>query len=249
MNEEKINSLDNLLSMFSKKDAEVFPKEELENISAEIVVNQINDITSPEILVFKTSLLDSLGKFQGLLKGEDCDLYVNEILQPENLEWMPRHLAEKDYSYKQIIPYCVIVCANKTFTYSRNKNGNENRLHGKKSLGVGGHIEKQDSTNSNDFYENSIKRELKEEISLNLGTIKSNKIIGIINDDSDDVGKVHFGIVHKVVVSTLNCIDEIENKLNDAGWEFTGFLNKGVDQWENWSFFVISELLNELKKK
>jgi len=249
MSEEKINSLDKLLSLFSKQDVEIASEKETEK--NEVVVNDksIDNTPSPEILVFKTSLLDSLGKFQGLLKGEDCELYVNEILQPENFEWIPRNLAEKDPSYKQIIPYCVIVCANKTFTYSRNKNGNENRLHGKKSLGVGGHIEKEDSINSENFYENAVKRELKEEISLDLGAIKSNKIIGIINDDSNDVGKVHFGIVHKITVSTTHCIEQIENKLSEAGWEFTGFLNKGIDQWENWSFFVISELLSELKKK
>jgi len=235
MSEEKISSLNELLNLFSFKEKSEIPEQKEEN--------------SKNILVFKTSLLDSLGKFQGILTGEDCQLYLQEILIPENLLWIPRNIAEKSPEYKQVIPYCVITCANKTFSYRRNKKGNESRLHNMKSIGIGGHIEQSDLDNVDDLYNSAMWREIDEEIALNKGLVKSNKIIGIINDDSDDVGKVHFGIVHNLKMKTTDCMGLLENKLSDGGWEFTGYLKNDIDQWENWSVFVINELMSELKSK
>jgi predicted NUDIX family phosphoesterase len=118
-----------------------------------------------------------------------------------------------------------------------------------KSIGVGGHIERTKDKSIEESYEYSMWRELEEEIGLNKSYVKSNKIIGIINDDSDSVGRVHLGIVHHIKVNSTDFINNIENKLSNAGWEFTGYLNKGISGWENWSFFVINDLLKQLKNK
>jgi len=241
MDDELIDSIENYLEPIFQ---------EVEQVPE--VVHAEPQPTEPnleDILVFKTSILDSLGKFQGILTGEDCDLYVSEILDPKNLEWIPRNIAEQDENYKQIIPYCVITCANRTFSYSRTKKGNESRLHSMKSIGVGGHIERTKDKSTEESYEYSMWRELEEEIGLNKSYVKSNKIIGIINDDSDSVGRVHLGIVHHIKVNSTDFINNIENKLSNAGWEFTGYLNKGISGWENWSFFVINDLLKQLKNK
>ena len=58
---------------------------------------------------------------------------------------------------------------------------------------VGGHIEKFDLENGNPI-SISMLRELEEEVSIG-STVKS-KVLGYVNDDFDDVGSFHFGILY-----------------------------------------------------
>ena len=84
----------------------------------------------------------------------------------------------------------------KTFAYERalkKSRSFEKRLHGKWSFGVGGHIEKTDAEESNPILA-SLLRELDEEVSFNM--LGKPKLLGYINDDSTEVGKVHFGILY-----------------------------------------------------
>lgn len=78
---------------------------------------------------------------------------------------------EFDVDRKQIIPYVVIGSRkNGTFlSYVRPNKGNEDRLHGKISIGFGGHIEVIDAEGSINIFDavlNCARREIKEELSL-----------------------------------------------------------------------------------
>lgn len=156
------------------------------------------------ILVFKRSVLDELGSFQGTLSPPQSDRYIKEVLNPLNWMFHSRPEAENDPSLKQIIPYCVLTRGSKIYYYQRTKKAGEARLHDLYSVGFGGHINDQDVKNgkiTRQLYFDALHRELEEEIDMN-GAMWVNKIGGIINDDSNMVGQVHFGIVHRLVLVT-----------------------------------------------
>ncbi len=106
-------------------------------------------------------------------------------------EYMQRSLAETDLSYKQIIPYMIFNFANTYFVMQRKATASEQRLAGKLSLGIGGHMRQEDMHGKTIF--DWAKREFEEEVSYN-GNLKITTL-GILNDDSSEVGKVHLGIV------------------------------------------------------
>jgi len=149
------------------------------------------------IMVVGKELLFGNDYFEGFRPHDEID-YASRILK--NFEYMKRGLAEQDSAYKQPIGYSIIVnpALKRVFAYQRashDEKYGEKRLQGKWSWGVGGHIEKLDTDSGNPL-QTSVQRELKEEVSI--GGQITPKVFGYINNDSDDVGKVHFGVLHVV---------------------------------------------------
>ena len=87
MDDELIDSIENYLEPIFQ---EVEQVPEIVHAEPQPIEPNLEDV-----LVFKTSILDSLGKFQGIFTGEDCDLYASEILDSKNLEWIPRNISGK----------------------------------------------------------------------------------------------------------------------------------------------------------
>ncbi|MFT7462612.1 MAG: putative NUDIX family phosphoesterase, partial [Pseudohongiellaceae bacterium] len=108
--------------------------------------------------------------------------------------FVERPWAEQDSSFKQIIPYVVMVHGDDVLLLQRKKAGGESRLHGKLSIGVGGHINPIDGDEGLSVLEEGCRRELTEE--LNIETPYTLEAKGAINDESGDVGSVHFGLVY-----------------------------------------------------
>lgn len=77
-----------------------------------------------------------------------CDEIDFEAIILKNLEFLVRGPLETNFSYKQPIPYGIVVNnENKIFVYKRGgagSNAGESRLHDKIAIGVGGHIERED---------------------------------------------------------------------------------------------------------
>ncbi len=126
--------------------------------------------------------------FQGF--NDKVDFY-SRILK--NNIFARRIELESNPNYKQIIPYAVIINNKKIFSFTRANKSYEKRLHGKLSIGVGGHIDLEDK--SKDTIRSGLLRELNEELDVKIRKIRK---IGYINDDSNSVGKVHFGILFLV---------------------------------------------------
>lgn len=147
------------------------------------------------IMVVKREALFREDCFEGFRPGDEID-YLARIL--EHPEWMERDAVEDNPAYKQPVAYIIIVNPGlkKTFAYQRSSQDEkypEKRLQGKWSWGIGGHIEKFDVGGKNPIQTSAL-RELKEEIIIQ-GPI-SLRVLGYINDDRDEVGKVHFGILY-----------------------------------------------------
>lgn len=105
--------------------------------------------------------------------------------------FIPREIAETDPAYKQIIPYMVFQFEDKYFVMQRKKTAGEQRLASLFSLGIGGHIRKEDMTDDSIY--TWAKREFEEEVNYS-GNLEIENL-GVLNDDSTEVGKVHLGLL------------------------------------------------------
>src|SRR5215472_586358 len=149
------------------------------------------------ILVIRRSLFDELGAFQGL--SFEPEKYLRAILSRGNNFFIPRPQAERDPTFKQIIPYALIVFQNSVLHYVRGKKAGEQRLVAKGSIGIGGHMAEDADrflwhSTDEETYRAGVEREVNEEI--NVDTSFEDRIVALLNDDSTEVGRVHLGIVH-----------------------------------------------------
>ena len=150
-----------------------------------------------KVLVIERHIIEKLGLFQGVKLN--VDRYIDEIWKGNGVSFMDRPEAEKNPIYKQLIPYVIMAYKDTYLCYIRGAGVDEKRLAQKASIGIGGHINPSDrilpsSKNIKEIYFNALGREVAEEVVV--GTEHEDKIIGLINDDSNEVGRVHFGIIH-----------------------------------------------------
>jgi predicted NUDIX family phosphoesterase len=185
------------------------------------------------VLGFPRKLLDDLGTFQGIQL--ETERYLEVILDSRNTRFMPRSLAEIDPSFKQIIPYVLIRRDDRLLHYVRGKGSGEKRLVAKGSIGIGGHINPSDENlfgTGRDFYESAVQRELHEELRMD-GYFQT-RIVGLLNDDSVPVGRVHFGIVHLCELGDEN-ISKGEACITDLKFLTIEELTERREQLEDWS--------------
>ena len=150
-----------------------------------------------QVLVIERKIVEDVGMFQGL--AFDTERYLSNIFVQGVPRFMPRSQAELDPSHKQIIPYVIMLHDGKVLSYVRGRRAGESRLVGNRSIGIGGHINPTDDMPlfNTDFYETylaAVEREVAEEVSVE--TAYTDRIIALLNDDSNEVGSVHLGIVH-----------------------------------------------------
>ena len=190
------------------------------------------------VLCFERKLFEELGVFQGL--SLDVEKYLPVVTALANLRYRNRSDAEQDKRYKQLIPYVLILCNGRILRYRRGKGGQETRLHGLYSVGIGGHISEEDhGMFSNDRgYQDGMRRELMEEVAIN--EVKD-AAVAVINDDSTEVGTVHFGVVHVVYVPDETVAGR---RSGIVGPEFIPIDEAVTDAsgYESWSRFCLEHL-------
>ncbi len=143
------------------------------------------------VLVVPTNDLFSK-PFTGVIPMVNVHAKLTKAL--ENLDVKRRGDVENDPSYKQLISYVIIKNdKGETLLYTRLSGGGEARLHGKSSIGIGGHMNPVDGIYGYQLLLENTKRELLEEIGAEPIEIG---LYGLVNDDSNDVGQVHVGLVY-----------------------------------------------------
>ncbi len=158
----------------------------------------MSTVITERVLVVPTPLFHHLGHFQGF--SGDAQRYLATLLDPQNTSYMARGEAETDPTFKQLIPYCIFRHRDSfgqvlLFQYTRGRGQGEGRLHSKRSIGIGGHISAEDHTSDAEVpYQQGMQRELDEEVSINCAFTQ--RCVGLINDDENEVGRVHLGVVH-----------------------------------------------------
>ena len=135
---------------------------------------------------------------QGFLSLPTHEL-TQRFLEPalEKGFFMERRYAESHPAYKQVIPYVVVTRQSEVFALTRLKTQGEKRLHGLRSIGVGGHINPCDVEGSDDLFHNACHRELNEEVHVP-ETAPVPTPLGLLKDDATEVGSVHVGIVYRL---------------------------------------------------
>ena len=194
--------------------------------------------TEERVLCFPRQLFEELGVFQGL--SLDVEKYLPAVTAPSKILYLNRSEAEQDKRYKQLIPYVLILCGDKILRYRRGKGGQETRLHGLYSVGIGGHISEEDNGlfSTGPGYEEGMRRELIEEVDIEEVNATA---VAVINDDSTEVGQVHFGVVHMLRV---NNEDVARRRSGIVAPEFIPITDamKEPAACESWSRFCLEKL-------
>lgn len=205
----------------------------------------MRDYQGEQILVVTRELFDNLGEFQGI--NTNISAYLPALLNPVNNFFMDRGAAEDDPSHKQLIPYCIFRVRDEQgdlyLNYTRGKSGGESRLHAQVSMGVGGHINPVDQREDHlgeKTYLAGVEREIDEELII---TGKhTNKIVALLNDDSNEVGKVHLGVVHMIDLESNDVRaneDAIANLTLSSLEDLRGPL---YDRLETWTRFCVDAI-------
>lgn len=192
------------------------------------------------VLVIKRSLFDGLGNFHGL--NFEPHKYLEAILSRGNNFFLSRAQAEKDPAYKQIIPYVLLTHAGKVLQYVRGKKAGEQRLVAKGSIGIGGHMNESDESLfalDEAAYRAGVEREVGEEISIN--TKFEDCIVALLNDDSNEVGQVHLGIVHVFKLAEPR-VEKREAMITNLAFLGKDELMARRDSLETWSQICLDSL-------
>jgi len=199
--------------------------------------------TEEKVLCFKRTLFEKLGVFQGL--SLEVDKYLPVVTAAPDLVYLPRSDAEQNRAYKQLIPYALLICNGRILRYQRGKLGGEKRLHGLYSVGIGGHISEEDnSLFSSNPYREGMRRELIEEVALE---DFDDAAVACINDDSTEVGYVHFGVVHIIQLPDEKVATR-RTGINSPEFIPIADALRDPASYESWSRFCLENLPTLLAK-
>ena len=189
-----------------------------------------------DILVVKTSALSPWIEGRcGLIGG--CGQEIAALVEREH-EFLPRPDMEQDPGYRQIIPYVAVTRGGEVFATRRLNAGGEARLHGKLSLGVGGHIERADDGTREGILMRALEREVGEEVAVeNMIALTP---LGVINETDDEVSRVHLGFLFRMEVSGEVSVRETD-KL-EGMWLPIAELDKYSGEFEGWSVIAAGAL-------
>jgi predicted NUDIX family phosphoesterase len=211
------------------------------------------------IMVVERSVLfgDEKNSFHGFRNAECGIPYESLILN--NYSFKRRGDMEHNPLYKQPIAYCIIanIAKKRFFVYQRGSDSKnvEARLADKWSWGLGGHIEQKDvastgtASGSNPLYD-SMLREISEETNFIDGKILDIQLLGYVNDDSDSVGKVHFGLLY-LLKTDAEIVQMKGNELQTSGMVSPEWLEKicgnSSSNVETWSRIAMTPLREQYR--
>ena len=170
-----------------------------------------------------------------------------------------RDQVEDDPSLKQIIPYSVVRHDAQIFLVGRTRRGSETRLREKLSIGLGGHINPVDNQpelfpgapagtgiesggrvnegeSAGTLVDAAMARELAEEVALPPGWRA--RPVGVLNDDVEPVGRVHFGLVYVADVPSPDVHIRETTKLTGA-FATIAEVRDAYPRLESWSQFIL----------
>ena len=196
-----------------------------------------------QIIVVSRELLfdNEKNAFNGFLSKNDGQ--GEEIFNTfKNYEVKRRGDMEEDPSYKQLISYCLLENENdEILVYQRLSGGGEERLHGQSSVGVGGHMNNVVGADSiNEVLRVNAQRELNEEVGLSEDRSQNMEYIGFINDDTNEVGNVHIGVVFKIKVKSSD-VEVRETDTLKINWVSQEEIND-LNHFESWSALILKDL-------
>lgn len=177
-----------------------------------------------QVLGIARALVPGGLKWRGV-RGVPLEPYLATIR--EHGTFRPRPEAETDPSWKQIIPYLVLRDGERIFLMRRTRAGGDERLHERYTIGIGGHLNPQDADPMG-----GLKREWAEEIEADFEPIF--EPLGVLNDDDNNVGTVHLGLVYGADARGRPVAIRERHKLEGVFATFAD-VNAVVTRLETWS--------------
>ncbi|MDD5265119.1 MAG: hypothetical protein PHU43_09830 [Candidatus Bipolaricaulis sp.] len=164
-----------------------------------------------------------------------------------NLVALPRDDVEGDFAYKQVVVYVVVRSGELLLSYTRPRRSREPRLGARVSIGLGGHVEPQDVaaaalSNKYALLQRAVERELEEEVVIRAPIAGGPDLVGFICDDSDAVGRAHFGALWLVDISRPAVSERRGSGITGLTLTTTADLGRKRPQMEPWSRLVLDWL-------
>jgi predicted NUDIX family phosphoesterase len=148
--------------------------------------------------------------------------------------YRPRPAMERDPDWKQVIPYLVLRDGDDYFLMRRTRAGGDERLHDRFSIGVGGHLNPGDGG-----LDRGLVREWHEELVADF--VPRFELVGLLNDDTTDVGRVHLGVVYQADTAGRSVQVRETAKLTGA-FASPADVEVVADELETWSQIVFRAL-------
>jgi len=177
----------------------------------------------------------------------------NRILA--HLEPKARSVAEHDYNTKQLVVYVLINHGETFLSYQRTPKTTETRLKALYSIGIGGHVNVDDQIQPTlfgaqeaawkDFVLKAVRREVSEEVQIEGADAQEPRLICFVNDDSNDVGKVHFGVVFVMKLGKPSVAIRGERGIGKLSFRTLPELISMRDTLETWSQLLVDFLSRE----
>jgi predicted NUDIX family phosphoesterase len=179
--------------------------------------------------------------FNGFQHCTDVGLsLVNQIKQKASFRY--RGNCETDTQYKQVIPYCILKRGKEVFVYTRS-GGAEDRLNGRSSIGIGGHINPVRTCDIEQNILQSMEREIDEEVIIPSRLLTNRgSFLGYINNDDDPVNQVHFGLAYIFYLDNEVTVETREKELKHGQFVKIKDLKGYSGNWEKWSQVLIDRI-------
>jgi predicted NUDIX family phosphoesterase len=174
-------------------------------------------------VVARAAILGKAGWYG--LRTDDLEAFVATLERDGRYE--PRDAMERDPAFKQVIPYLVLRDGERYFLMERTTGGGDPRLHGRCSIGVGGHLNPGD-----DGLLGGLRREWAEELVADF--IPDFRLVALLNDDTTEVGAVHLGAVYVADAAGRPVVIRETAKLSGA-FASAGEVEAVADRLETWS--------------
>jgi predicted NUDIX family phosphoesterase len=176
--------------------------------------------------------------FTGVREAGDAAMGALQAAVAADGSFMDRPLAEEDAAFKQLIPYVVVRDGALVYLMERTTAGGDPRLHGKASIGVGGHLNPVDK--GEDPLADGLRREWSEELIADWEP--AFRLVGLLNDDTNPVGSVHLGVVFEVDAAGRGVEVRERDKLTGR-FATLAEVRAAWDRMETWSRLVADHLL------
>lgn len=228
-------------------------------------------VSPEEILCFPTAILEDASRFS---PGPFCGVRTDAIEMAGRIfpggvgpgDFLPRSAAlEGDTAWTQVVAVAVPWHASTRQVWTYRRGGTEGRLAGKVSCLIGGHISLDDAypidlspearmvvppVDLLDVAFVAAIREMGEEAQGWSGNWKSHHsdirltLMGVVHDTSDDVGRVHLGILYRLDLAKLDIPMTFAREAGEAGrWvSVADFVWQNPESSETWSAHVARHL-------
>ena len=220
------------------------------------VLTALKTLSDEEIIVFPNKFFTSRLNFLGFERDRN-KLKVLERILTNHAKVKRRSDAESDINFIQPVIITLLTYKNKICVFMKHEKIGNKRLHNKRMLWLGGHLQKVDIDELpvrtfQKSVTNCLMREIEEEIQISL-EIKP-KFEGLVYDKTHPKSLQHLGVVFSIELKDKKIFDSINGKtfveLSGQGITLNfipldqQYFKENIEDLEPWSSDILNKLYN-----